>query len=297
MTGAERGFVLLCSHMGDPQRKVLTAARFRQLSRRVKHGKNPGENRDLEISDLNALGFGLEEAHQILELLTEEQRLDHYLRRAERAGCAPLTLFSGFYPARLENALSEDTPPVLWCKGDASLLQRPKIALVGSRDILPENAEFARQAGIQAAAQEFTLVSGNARGADRIAQDACLASGGSVISVVADSLTDHSPAPNQLLLSEDSFDLDFTRIRALRRNRLIHALGAATLVAQCGFEKGGTWDGTARNLRSGWSPVYCFDDGSLGTDALEQMGAELIRNEQLRDLPSLIQQPYSLWDI
>lgn len=287
MTGAERGFALLCSHLGDPQRKVLTAARFRQLARRVKTAKNPGQDRDLELWDLKALGIGQEEARQILELLSEEQRLDHYLRRAQRAGCEVLTRFSGLYPAALENALGEDAPPVLWCKGDVQLLSGPKIGLVGSRDILPKNAEFSRQAGIQAARQGFTLVSGNARGADKIAQNACLESGGRVISVVADSLTDHSPAPNQLLLSEDSFDLEFTKIRALSRNRLIHALGAITLVAQCGFEKGGTWDGSVKNLRFGWSPLFVFDDGSDSANALEQMGAASVSTQDMENLSAL----------
>lgn len=287
MTGAERGFALLCSHLGDPQRKALTAARFRQLARRVKTAKNPGQDRDLELSDLNALGIGQEEARQILELLSEEQRLDHYLRRAQRAGCRMLTRFNGLYPAALENALGEDAPPVLWSKGDVELLSGPMIALVGCRDILPQNAEFARQAGIQAARQGFTLISGNARGADKIAQNACLESGGRVISVVADSLTDHSPAPNQLLLSEDSFDLEFTKIRALSRNRLIHALGAITLVAQCGFEKGGTWDGSVKNLRFGWSPLFVFDDGSDSANALEQMGAASVSTQDLDNLSAL----------
>ena len=30
MTGAERGFLLLCCHLGDPQRRPLTVAQFRK---------------------------------------------------------------------------------------------------------------------------------------------------------------------------------------------------------------------------------------------------------------------------
>jgi DegV family protein with EDD domain len=55
------------------------------------------------------------------------------------------------------------------------ILKSPGISLVGSRDLNPINEEFAREAGKQAALQSYTLVSGNARGADKTAQNACLA--------------------------------------------------------------------------------------------------------------------------
>ena len=74
--------------------------------------------------------------------------------------------------------LGDDAPGCLWAKGNLELLSRPMISLVGSRDIMPRNLEFARELGRQAALQGFVLVSGNARGADRAAQSACLEAGG-----------------------------------------------------------------------------------------------------------------------
>lgn len=287
MTGPERGFLLLCSHLGDPERKILTTAQFRTLSHRMKNAPGPEVDRELTPSDLQALGYGPWEARRIVELLSEEERLDRYVERAKQAGCGLLTLFSGRYPKELENRLGSDAPALLWYKGDTSLLSGPKIGLVGSRELYPENAAFARQAGMQAARQGFTLVSGNARGADRTAQEACLASGGRVISVVADLLTRHEPRENLLYICEDSFDLDFSASRALSRNRLIHAMGTATLVAQSSLKQGGTWDGSAKNLRFGWTPLLCFDDGADSTRLLERMGAELIGMEELDDLSSL----------
>lgn len=287
MTGPERGFLLLCSHLGDPERKCLTTAQFRKLFQRMQLAKKPTEDRELIPADLMALGYGPEEAAHIVALLNEEERLHHYLRRAEKAGCSVLTRFSACYPRELEQRLGEDAPAVLWYRGDPALLGGPKIALVGSRDLLPENAHFARQTGIQAARQGFTLVSGNARGADRTAQDACLESGGSVISIVADALEDHTPAENILWLSEDSFDLGFSAPRALSRNRLIHSMGIATLAAQSSLKTGGTWDGSVKNLRFGWTGLFCFDDGRESTRLLGQMGAELIGVEALKNLSGL----------
>ena len=141
--------------------------------------------------------------------------------------------------------------------------------------------------GKEAAYQGYTLVSGNARGADRAAQDACLAVGGKVICVVADELQNYTEQENILYLSEDSYDLPFSSQRALSRNRVIHALGYITLVAQCSLGNGGTWNGATRNLRNHWSPVFCFDDGSEAVVELQNLGATLIDSGQLSDLSLL----------
>lgn len=250
----------------------------------------------MDPKDLIRLGYTVQEAERIVGLLSQEAVLDAYLRRCAKAGCGVLTRLSQQYPQALRSRLTPDAPVSLWYKGDLSILRQPKVALIGSRDIHPENAEFARQAGFQAARQGFTLVSGNARGADQTAQRAALEAGGSVISVLADALTEHSIPDRMLLLSEDGFDLGFSTPRALRRNRIIHALPQLVLVAQCGAKTGGTWDGTIRNLRHSWCQVACFDDGSEGAMLLAQAGARLIRCEHLHDLSQLAQTEFSLFD-
>ena len=287
MTGAQRGFLLLCCHLGDPQRRPLTVAQFRKLARRVRSGEKTGDDRELELSDLTQLGCGKEEAQRILTLLGEEELLDRYLNKGAKFGCIPLTPLSPGYPRRLLNALGDDAPACLWARGDLSLLDRPGIALVGSRDLGPENEAFARQAGTEAAGQGLTLISGNARGADRTAQEAALAAGGAVISILADKLTDHTPGPNMLYLSEEGYDLEFSAQRALSRNRCIHAMGLSTIAAQCTLHSGGTWDGSVKNLRFGWSPLYIFDDRSESAEVLEQMGAVKIGLDDLKDLRNL----------
>ena len=287
MTGAEKGFLLLCCHLGNPERKPLTPAQFRKLARRVRDSeKAPGE-RELERKDLTKLGYSTEEACRILELFSEEALLERYLARAEKFGCVPLTRLTPGYPGRILDALGDDAPGCIWARGDLSLLERSGIALIGSRELRPENARFAREVGIQAARQGLTLISGNARGADRTAQDACLSNGGGVISIVADRLTDHVPVKNVLYLSEEGFDLEFSAQRALSRNRCIHALGMTTIAAQCSLKTGGTWDGSVKNLRFGWSPLCVFDDGSESMELLCEMGAQRISFDALKDLRNL----------
>ena len=296
MNPRERGFLLLTSQLGNPERIPLSPAQLRKLSGLVSKPETQPEERDLEPKDLIALGCTVELAHRITALLQEEELLDHYLLRAKRAGCIPITRVTPAYPALLRKRLGAEAPGCLWAKGDLSLLEQPAIALVGSRELRQDNLVFAREAGRQAALQGLVLVSGNARGADREAQNACLEAGGQVISIVADELTQHSPKPGILYLSEDAFDAPFSPQRALRRNRSIHTLGRAVLVAQATLQKGGTWDGTSKNLRFGWTNVACFRDGSDAAQVLSQMGADLIEMDDLADLSILCKQTRTFFD-
>ena len=287
MTPAELGFLLLGSSLGNPDRKTLTVPQMRTLAQRVRESERPEENRQLWEEDLKALGYEELMARRILSLLEQEEEAKIYASRATQYHCHLLTRATPEYPLAIRKALVLESPGCIWAKGDLSLLNTPMISLVGSRELYPENQDFAREAGIQAAKQGYTLVSGNARGADRTAQNAALDAGGSVISIVADSLEQKYPGKNMLYLSEDSFDLPFSAYRALSRNRLIHSLGQKTFVAQSSLGTGGTWDGTIRNLKGHYSPVFCFDDGSEAMEQLIQMGASPVRTEDLEDISSL----------
>ena len=287
MNPRESGFLLLASHLGNPDRKPLTAAQLRTLTDRMRQMPCPETERELNRADLLALGYGKEMADRILGLLDEETALGYYVNRGERLGCMPITRASGDYPLLLRQRLGLDSPGCLWARGDVSLLPTPAVALVGSRDLEAPNRAFAEEVGRQAAHSGLTLVSGNARGADRAAQDACLEAGGKVISVVADELCRQPYRENTLYLSEEDYDQPFSAQRAISRNRVIHALGRMVFVAQCSNGKGGTWDGTVKNLRFGWSSVCCYRDGSQASLQLEQMGAYLVDMTDLQDFGSL----------
>ena len=296
MRAAECGFLLLSSHLGDPLRKPLSAPQLRNLALRVRELEKDTLDRDLNMQDLKRMGYAAEVAEHILMLLAQEKLLQNYLKSGEMSGCIPITRVSERYPLLLRKRLGLDSPGCLWVKGDISLLQQPAVALVGSRDLREENRRFAREAGHQAALQGYVLVSGNARGADRAAQEACLEAGGQVISVVADELYKQPQHENVLYISEDGFGEAFSTVRALSRNRIIHALSVKTFVAQSAAEKGGTWSGTVKNLRSGWSDVYAFSDGSEAMGLLEQLGANLIGIKDLESFFDLQRADQNLFD-
>lgn len=287
MRPAEQGFLLLTSNLGNPERRPLTAAQLRVLSERMRLMNRPKGDRDLAVTDIMDLGYRADMAQRIISLLSDTWLLDNYLKRGSRAGCSSLTRISDGYPRRILEKLGNEAPGCLWLKGDAGFLDMPKISLVGSRDIRRENAAFAAEVGTQAAKQGYALVSGNARGADRIAQQACLESGGNVICIVADSLPDKKTVPGILYISEDEYDAQFSAQRAHSRNRLIHCLGERTFVAQADLGQGGTWTGTVKNLQKGWSNVFCYDDASNAAVELAQMGAWPITASDLTDISAL----------
>lgn len=295
MNVREQGFLLLTSHLGDPERKILSVAQLRTLSARIRSLENPDGSEDVTEGTLTALGYSVEMARRILQLLSGTEQLQWYLNRGAMLDCFPLSRAGEQYPKRLRARLGIDCPGCLWTKGDRTLLNKPAVALIGSRDLKSENLAFARQVGRQAALQGYVLVSGNARGADRAAQDAAVEFGGQVISVVADRLDRCPLQKNVLYLSEDSYDAGFSAQRALSRNRVIHTLADGVLVAQCENGTGGTWDGTMKNLRYGWTPVFGFDDGTAGVGALTQMGALPVSMKDLSDLSLLTRQKASLF--
>lgn len=287
MTGPEQGFLLLTSTLGDPQRKPLTVAQFRNLVKKALESQRDVSSRELTVEDLQKLGYAESMAQRIFGLLSGTNALREYLRRARDCDCYPITRLNPAYPLPVRKRLGLDSPGVLWAKGHITLLNKPAVAVVGSRELRAQNRCFAEEAGRQIAKQGYVLVSGNAKGADKAAQEACLEAGGQVISIVADSLQRQPLIKNVLYLSLDGFDQSFSPQRALRRNHVIHSLASLTLVVQCTLGRGGTWDGTLMNLKNGWNPVCVYADGSEAEGELQNRDAQPIGILQLRDLESL----------
>lgn len=275
MRQTERGLLLLCCPLGDPMAGALSLAQARELSRRARAAGIGEEDpfRDVTVKDVRRLGYSEYEAGHIVLLLGRERQLDGYLLAAEKADVAVITRLDARFPQRLREQLGARCPAALFCRGDLRLLQRPCISVVGSRHLASPGAQFAAQAGCLAAKEGFTLCSGDAMGADRTAQEACLRGGGSVLIFPATELVYCPIRKNTLYAAEGGFELGFSAQRALGRNRFIHAMGEKTLVAQTSFGKGGTWNGSLDNLQHEYSPLFVFDDKSEGAQALCARGA------------------------
>lgn len=276
MRAAERGLLMLCCHLGDRTADILSLTQLHELSKRARAVGLGYEDasRTLTEQDLTRLGYPPSQAARIVRLLGRELLLDNYLSASEKAGVQVITRLDARFPSRLREKLGINCPTFLFCRGDTTLLQKRCISVIGSRQIAEPGLGFALRAGELIAQEGFVLCSGGAQGADRAAHEACMKAGGRAIIFPATEIVLHPEKKNVLYVAEDGFEIGFSAQRALKRNRLIHAMGEKTLVAQTGSFKGGTWNGTVDNLRHGWSPVFICDNKSAGARALIARGAE-----------------------
>ena len=263
------GYLLLCCKLGNARRKVLSPEQFHKF---LKLG-----------TDVRG-AVGMKDCpNELPWLLEDAQQMQQYAKNIPR-DIIPLLLTDDRYPALVKERLKELAPGILWAKGNLELLNRPAVAVVGSRGIDAVGLCFATAVGRMAARCGYVLVSGNAEGADRAGQEACLEAGGSVISVVADTLLNKRVHDRILYLSENDYDLNFDRERALSRNQVIHSMGQRTYVAHGKVGRSGTWSGVARNLNGGWTPIYMHNNGSEAAEVIAEKGGTLVRIEELECL-------------
>lgn len=178
------------------------------------------------------------------------------------------------YPRRLKSRLKEDAPPVLYGCGDAGLLEKGGLAVVGSRHVDDELIEYTEGIGRLAAIAHVSVVSGAARGIDRAAMSGALHAGGTVVGVMADSLEraalsrdNREALMDQRLALVSPYDpsAGFNVGNAMQRNKLIYAVADAALVVTVDFEKGGTWAGAVEQLdRLHFVPVFVRNSGNAG---------------------------------
>lgn len=150
------------------------------------------------------------------------------------------------YPERLLDA--PHPPRVLWAEGDLALLDRPCVAIVGTRRATAYAERVARELGRVLALAGATVVSGLARGVDACAHRGALDAGGATAAVLGTGLDHVFPrahaqlqrtiAERGLLLSELEPADPAHGGSFPERNRIIAALCVATIVVEGGEQSG-----------------------------------------------------------
>lgn len=157
-----------------------------------------------------------------------------------------LSKFLPNYPKKLENL--KDNPTFLFCKGDLSLLDKPSIAIVGSRK--PSNYgrivcdEFAGTL----ARKGLVIVSGLAYGIDSISHRKALEVGGKTIAVLGGGFnhiypSEHTSLADEisrkgLLVSEYFPSTEPSRYTFVERNRIIAGLCDGMLIPEASLTSG-----------------------------------------------------------
>jgi DNA processing protein len=213
--------------------------------------------------------------------------------RREGAGRHIVTLGDVAYPAALLQ--TADPPLLLYAQGRLELLQRPALAIVGSRNPTPQGADNARAFALHLARSGYTIVSGLALGIDGAAHEGALAAGGdaSTIAVVGTGMDRvypsrhrglaHRIAESGLLLSEFDLGTPPLPVNFPLRNRLIAGLAQGTLVVEAALASGSLI--TARCAAEAGREVFALPGSihspqSRGCHALIKQGAQLVESAE-----------------
>jgi predicted Rossmann fold nucleotide-binding protein DprA/Smf involved in DNA uptake len=299
---SDDGMVLLalCSGFALPEGSAagetapFTLSEWNKLARQVHDSplRQPAALQGRTATDLaHDLAIPSEDAERIVRLLDRSGRLALELEGLFSRGLWALTRMDEPYPKKLRDTLKRQAPTVLFGAGG--------IAVIGSRNIDDAGTAFAQEVGRKAAAAQVPVVSGGARGTDRLAMGAALEAGGRAFGVLADSLerTVRQPDLRQLLLDGQLVLLTpyvptagFSVGGAMGRNKVIYGLADFAVVVSSDFQTGGTWAGSVEALKAGWCPVFARDgtDVPKGNRELLKLGAAPLPESELSrtsDLP------------
>ena len=162
------------------------------------------------------------------------------VRRADELGAVVLLPDDGRFPDLLRQI--PDAPTMLFALGNIDLLNADSVAIVGSRSHTGYGGAACRLFAGGLARAGLVVVSGLARGLDRVAHEATLDVGGGTVGVLGNGLGVVYPAANEALYQRVASDgcllTEFPpgeRPNAgsfPRRNRLISGLARVTIVVE-----------------------------------------------------------------
>lgn len=198
-----------------------------------------------------------------------------------------LTIHNSAYPSVLKTI--PGAPEQLFYLGaePASWLERPRVAVVGSRGVTTYGRLVTTQLVGELAERGIVIVSGLALGVDGIAHTACLEAGGATVAVLANGLDKIYPASHTQLarrileqggsiMSEYPAGTPALKQHFIARNRIVAGLAQALLITEA-TEKSGTLHTARFALEQGRDvlvvPGNITSPNSVGTNNLIRAGA------------------------
>lgn len=219
-------------------------------------------------------------------------RIEAEIAAVRKSGARYLFHDSPDYPALL-SAL-ESPPPILTMRGDAALLARPSVGMVGARNASAAAVKLARDFAVALAGEGYAVISGLARGIDAAAHRGALAGmagGGGTVGVIASGIDIAYPPENAalqeqvasegLLIAEMPPGTEPLARHFPHRNRIIAGLATGTLVVEAAPRSGSLI--TARLAGEAGREVMAIpgsplDSRSHGCNQLIREGAILVQS-------------------
>jgi|GEM_PF-339725 len=152
------------------------------------------------------------------------------------------------YPESVIQRLGENTPPVLFCKGNLQLLNADGISIVGSRDVSDFAVLMTKRIANRLADGGFNVTSGFAKGVDTSAHIGALEAGGTTTMVLSygfnqlsikGEIKEQNWEQNTLFISQFMPYEKFSGQNAMGRNKLVCALSRAVIIISSGPERDG----------------------------------------------------------
>jgi len=207
------------------------------------------------------------------------------LTRARTAGAELLFMTEARYPPAL--AALDAPPPLIYAKGRLPLLQRPTVAVVGSRQCSAAGTKLARHFAIELGRAGYVVASGLARGIDSVAHEAALEHG--TLAVLAGGIDVVYPPEHEALHAAigergclgTEMPVGFVpRGKDFpRRNRIISGVSLGVLIVEAARRSGTLV--TARLAAEQGREVFAvpghpLDPRAEGTNKLLKSGATLV---------------------
>lgn len=213
--------------------------------------------------------------------------IEQEMRAVAACGAQYLFLDDAEYPELLTHI--DNAPPVVTFKGNAALLGRPSVAMVGARNASAGACRFARQLAYELGDNGFAVISGLARGIDTAVHVGSIDSG--TVAVIAGGIDvvyppenrdlQHAIAERGLLIAEQPPGTEPRARHFPYRNRIIAGLAMGTVVVEAAPKSGSLI--TARLAAEAGREVMAvpgspLDPRSHGCNQLIREGATLVQN-------------------
>jgi len=207
------------------------------------------------------------------------------LEAAQACRAQPVFTIEPGYPRALASA--GVPPPMIYLRGDATLLNRPTLGIVGSRESSAAGQKLARQLAREIGSEGFVIASGLARGIDRAAHEATLDTG--TVAVIAGgpdivyppehAALQEAIAERGCIVAEQPPGFKPRGQDFPRRNRIIAGISLGVLVIEAARRSGSLI--TARMAAEQGREVFAvpghpLDPRAEGTNQLLKTGATLV---------------------
>ncbi len=173
-------------------------------------------------------------------------KIDEIIIKAQKDNISIICLGQKSYPEILTHIYSP--PAVLYVKGNIDMLNRPAVAIVGSRTPTAYGRSMASKIASELAASGLVIISGLATGIDSEAHKATLEIGGYTGAIFGNGIDIIYPAENRDLaekITQSGFCLSEFPLGTIpdrhnfpRRNRIISGMSLAVLVVEAASRSG-----------------------------------------------------------